>query len=120
MSFAELAPILLTGLFTLGGVIVGTIMSRKTEEKQNRRREIVESYANFFHSYTSFTADQSLQNKGKVIASIEIARLIMPKEIVDLFKEFEQNFLHDSNNMASRAKLLDQLRAFAYNHVSSL
>lgn len=80
---------------------------------------MVEVYAAFFRDYTNFVADQNIHNRGRVIASLEIARLLMPAEIVVLLQEFEQSFLSEPHNISSRAKLLDELRKAAYDHISA-
>ena len=120
LNYSELLIPAITGALTLLGVVIGSKLSRRNEVRASRRKEITESYAAFFSAYTDYISSPSEQNKSRVVASLEVARLLFPSKASALFSEFESQFIHGSGDISSRAQLLDQIRKQAMDDILKL
>lgn len=109
---------LTTCLLTLGVTLVSTRISHTNENRVRRRQELIDCYAAFFSAYAQYIGNQTNETKSKVVSSLEVARLLFPKQTASLFQDFEVRFIQCSDDFQSRQKLLDQIRKQAMNDIS--
>lgn len=109
VSFFDFFSLIFTGLFSLLGVVVGAALAKSHSDHTQRRKELIDCYAQFFKTYTEFVAQQTIENKGRVIYALEVAKLLCPSDSAKLFREFERSILR-GESVASRKDLVDQIR----------
>lgn len=85
----ELIGVAVGGTFALAGTIIGTIMTKKATDRQERRKMLVDCYADVFAKHYEFLSDQTPRSLAVLIASIERLRVICSDETDDVLSEFE-------------------------------
>lgn len=116
----ELAPTIVGGILTLIGAAAGALFSKAKERQAAKRSEVVNCYASFLQAYTEYTALHSIENRGRVIYALEVARLVCSEKSADLFAQFEKSFLEDPNDFASRKKTLNEIRKQGVKEMAKL
>jgi len=116
----DLANTLINAFAGLLGVLLGAQLSRQHSAKADRRKEVIDCYANFFRTYTDFVGNQTAENKGRVICALEVAKLLCSPDAVDLFSDFESHFLKHPTNIAERADMIKKIRTQGHSDLQEL
>ena len=120
MMIETMVEAVVPAVIALVGAACGAQFVKSKEKAFRRRDEIIQAYSAFFRAYAEYMANHTVECRGRVVATLEVARLIMPKEAGLLFKEFENNFIQTPDNFGSRAEILNRIRSQCFNDIAKL
>lgn len=119
-EYKDFIIMLVSSILTLGGAAAGAFFTSSKERKAARRSEIINCYASFFEAYTTYTANKSMEHRGKVVYALEVARLICSRDSAKLFSRFEKNFIQTPDDFASRKDILNEIREQGVREIAKL
>lgn len=76
----ELFAALIAGIFTLLGVMIGILASRKSESEKVRKQFLIEAYSDLFSAYFIVFPLKNLSELPKFLSAIEKTKLFCSEE----------------------------------------
>lgn len=84
MTNYELVSAVVTGVFTIAGVIIGILSSRKFESKKIRKQFLLDAYAEVFSAYYAFFPLRTASELPRLLTAIEKAKLLCSEQSVKI------------------------------------
>lgn len=119
-TFLVNADVLLTvipALFSLAGVIIGSMLSNRSVKRQTEKRFLIDFYAEVFLAYANWVALQNINTTAELMAAIEKVRLFCSPESNRLLEQLEYEITEHQPNTKTCGQITSELRKAAKKDV---
>ena len=99
----------IASIIGFAGVLIGALISKRANSRQEEKRLMAEFYSEVFSSYTQFFLDVNIQTRMTLVMAIEKAKLVCSKKTDPILLELQYAVTEDLPDKSQCGKIIQRL-----------